>query len=82
MSTLRHACVLSIELNSLASHFARGKSDPALLDLYGRTANSLLRQLQALGLQRRARDITASPPSLNDYLRTRARNGSTDEVAS
>ena len=77
MAILRHASVLQIELDALAIHFARGNSDPALLDLYGRIANSLLRQLQALGLGRRAKDVS---PSLSTYLRGRA-NGSNDEAA-
>jgi hypothetical protein len=76
---LKHACVLSIELDSLAMNFARkGKADAVLLDLYGRTANTLRRQLEALGLNRRARDVT---PSLSEYLRGRARaNGLIDEA--
>src|SRR5262249_18718123 len=43
-----------------------GEAKPDALDLYQRTANSLRRLLESVGLQRRARDIA---PSLAHFLR-------------
>jgi hypothetical protein len=42
------------------------KVDPDILDLYSRASNTLRRHLEAVGLKRRAKDIT--PPSVKDYL--------------
>jgi hypothetical protein len=38
-----------------------GEAQPDQLDLYQRTANSLRRLLEAIGLQRRSRDVTPDP---------------------
>jgi hypothetical protein len=38
-----------------------GEALPDQLDLYQRTANSLRRLLEAVGLQRRPRDVTPDP---------------------
>jgi hypothetical protein len=64
-SIVRRACVLTVELERLEFKFA--KADAASsedLDLYQRTANSLRRLLEAIGLQRRTKTV----PNLHDYL--------------
>jgi hypothetical protein len=38
-----------------------GEAQPDQLDLYQRTANSLRRLLEAIGLQGRPRDVTPDP---------------------
>jgi hypothetical protein len=45
-----------------------GEANPKQLELYGRTTNTLRRTLEAVGLQRRAKDIT---PSLTEYVRSK-----------
>ena len=44
---------------------AAGEASAAQLDLYQRTANSLRRLLEAIGLQRRSKNIT---PTVSDYI--------------
>jgi hypothetical protein len=54
---VRRAAVLITELEILESKFAaKNEASPDQLLLYGRTANTLRRLLEALGLQRRQRD--------------------------
>ena len=66
-SIVRRAAVLATELERMEKDFAlAGSASPASLDLYQRTANSLRRLLESVGLQRRAKDVT---PSLHDYLK-------------
>ena len=63
----RRVAVLSVELEHLEARFAAAGSASAVdLDLYQRTANSLRRLLEAVGMQRRARDITT--PSVASYV--------------
>ena len=58
-SIIRRAAVLTVELEQLEVKFATaGVADRADLDLYQRTAGNLRRLLEAVGLQRRARDVT------------------------
>jgi hypothetical protein len=65
-SIIRRCAVLSVELEHLEGRFATaGSANADDLDLYQRTANSLRRLLEAVGLQRRSRDVT---PSLREYL--------------
>jgi hypothetical protein len=65
-SIIRRAATLTVELERLELKFATaGEADPFDLELYQRTANSLRRLLEAVGIQRRPRDIT---PRLPDYL--------------
>lgn len=72
-SIIRRASVLTVELERLEVKFAlAGQADPADLDLYQRTAGNLRRLLEAVGLQRRARDVT---PTLHDYLARAAEEG-------
>ncbi len=71
-SILRRASVLETELEKLESRFALdGEASDARLDLYGRTSSNLRRLLEAVGLQRRSRDIT---PTLAQYLEQRGNN--------
>jgi hypothetical protein len=66
-SIVRRAATLSVELERMERQFAlAGEADPDDLDAYQRCANSLRRLLEAVGLQRRARDVG---PSLGDILR-------------
>jgi hypothetical protein len=66
-SIVRRVAVLTVELEALEREFATaGQATPEKLELYQRTANSLRRLLEAVGLQRRPRDVT---PSLTDIMR-------------
>jgi hypothetical protein len=65
-SVIRRAATLETELEILESRFALGGgADSDALDLYQRTANSLRRLFESIGMARRPKDIT---PSLSDYL--------------
>jgi hypothetical protein len=66
-SIVRRAATLTVELERMEAQFATaGEAEPEALDLYQRTAGNLRRLLEAVGLQRRQRDVT---PSLDNYLR-------------
>ncbi|MCJ2138455.1 hypothetical protein [Methylobacterium sp. E-066] len=68
-SLVRRIATLTVELERMEERFASdGEADPAALDLYSRTSGNLRRLLEALGLQRRARDVT---PDLRDYIDAR-----------
>jgi hypothetical protein len=61
-SIIRRIATLTVELERMEVEFAAaGSAQPDQLDLYQRTANSLRRLLEAIGLQRRARDVTPDP---------------------
>jgi hypothetical protein len=61
-SIIRRVGVLTAELEHLEVRFATaGEANAEDLDLYQRTANSLRRLLEAVGLQRRTRDVTPDP---------------------
>src|SRR5262249_13712138 len=63
---IRRAATLTVELERLEAKFAlAGEASAADLDLYQRTAGNLRRLLEAVGLQRRARDVM---PTLSEYL--------------
>ena len=63
---VRRAAVLITELEILESKFAaNNEATPEQLLLYGRTANTLRRLLEAIGLQRRSRNLN---PKLDDLL--------------
>jgi hypothetical protein len=62
--SVRRACVLTIELERIELRFAKDEGSNEDLDLYQRTANSLRRLLEAIGLQRRTKTV----PNLRDYL--------------
>ena len=65
-SIVRRCAVLTTELERMEALFAAAEAaSPEQLDLYQRTANSLRRLLEAVGLQRRQRVIE---PDLETYL--------------
>jgi hypothetical protein len=65
-SIIRRAATLTVELERLELKFATaGEADSIDLELYQRTANSLRRMLETIGIKRVPRDIT---PPLRDYL--------------
>jgi len=66
-SIIRRIATLTVELEMLEAGFAvAGQAQPEQLDLYQRTANSLRRLLESVGIERRARDVS---PTLSDILR-------------
>ena len=61
-SIIRRVATLTVALERMEAGFAvAGEAQPDQLDLYQRTANSLRRLLEAIGLQRRPRDVTPDP---------------------
>ena len=61
-SIIRRVATLTVELERMEAGFAvAGEAQPDQLDLYQRTANSLRRLLEAIGLKRRTRDVTPDP---------------------
>lgn len=67
-SIVRRASTLTVELERLEAKFATaGEADANELDQYARVAANLRRLLEAVGLQRRPRDI--SPPTLDEIAR-------------
>ena len=68
-SIIRRAATLTIELERLEAKFSAGKAFDTDLDMYQRCSNSLRRLLEAVGIQRRPRDVT---PSVSEYLASKA----------
>jgi hypothetical protein len=65
-AVIRSAACLSVELELLEARMAAmGGADAETLDLYSRVAGSQRRLFEAIGFQRRPRDVT---PSLAHYL--------------
>jgi hypothetical protein len=65
-SIIRRASVMTVELERMEAVFAvAGEAKPEQLDLYQRTAANLRRLLEAIGLQRRPRDVTPDPYIMN-----------------
>jgi hypothetical protein len=61
-SIIRRASVLTVELERMERQFALDEqATPDDLDIYQRVAGSLRRLLEAVGLQRRAREIVSDP---------------------
>jgi hypothetical protein len=68
-SIIRRACVLTVELERMETAFAlAGEASAEDLEIYARVAGNLRRLLEAVGLQRRARNVT---PTLDEYLEQR-----------
>jgi hypothetical protein len=66
-SIIRRASVLTVELERLEAKFAlAGEANTADLDVYARVAGNLRRLLEAVGLQRRPRDVG---PTLGELMR-------------
>jgi hypothetical protein len=64
-SIVRRASVMTVELERLEAKFATaGEADPNELDQYARVAANLRRLLEAVGLQRRPREVM----SVVDYI--------------
>ena len=65
-SIIRRACVLTVELERMERTFTlAGEASAEDLDIYARVAGNLRRLLEAVGLQRRARNVM---PTLDQYL--------------
>jgi hypothetical protein len=61
-SIIRRCATLTVELERLELVFALSDgAKPEQIDLYQRTANSLRRMLEAVGLERRSKDVTPAP---------------------
>lgn len=66
-SIIRRAALLTVELERLEMIFAQdGGASDFKIEQYQRLANSLRRLLEAVGLQRRARNVT---PTVAEYVR-------------
>lgn len=69
-SIVRRAATLTVELERMEAAFATaGAAQPGDLDLYQRTAGNLRRLLEAVGLQRRQRNVT---PTIAEYAAQKA----------
>jgi len=59
---IRRACVLQIECEIREARFAEaGEATDHQIETYQRITNTLRRTLEAIGLQRRPRDVTPDP---------------------
>jgi len=68
-SIVRRVATLTVELERMESGFAlAGEALPGQIDLYQRTANSLRRLLEAIGLERRQRDVSPSLADIADEI--------------
>ena len=68
-SIIRRVAVLTTELELIEAKFATANGASAAdLDLYQRTANSLRRLLEAIGLERRPKDVTPTVDAYLDHL--------------
>jgi len=77
-SLVRRASVMTVELERLETKFAlAGEANPNDLDLYQRTAGNLRRLLEAIGLQRRSKNVTPAP-TLHQYLQRRQISGAAE----
>jgi hypothetical protein len=79
MVLVRRAAMITLQLEMMDAEFARndGVASAKALDLYGRTAGNLRRLLEALGLQRRQKDVT----TLGSVLRQDLKRPQTSEAA-
>jgi hypothetical protein len=66
---VRRASMLTLQLEMMEAHWGEndGEASPTALQNYQRGLNTLRRTYEALGLKRRARDITG--PTLGELLR-------------
>ncbi|MCJ2087133.1 hypothetical protein MKK88_14225 [Methylobacterium sp. E-005] len=68
-SIVRRIATLTVELERMEERFATGgEADADALDLYSRTSGNLRRLLEAIGLTRRAREVT---PALSTCIEGR-----------
>jgi hypothetical protein len=68
-SLVRRAAVMTTELEQVERRFALGEASADDLDVYIRGCGRLQRLLEAIGLERVAKDIS---PTLSDYLEREA----------
>ncbi len=70
-SIIRRIATITVELEWIEQAFKSSRKGPTTeqLDLYLRGSNNLRRLLEAIGLERRSRDVT---PLLQDYLTQRS----------
>ena len=79
LSIIRRAALLTLELEVLEAKFeAEGEASIKQLECYQRTANSLRRLLESVGLKRRPKDVTPNPL---DYAREYDRRKAQDAEA-
>ena len=77
-SLVRRASLMTVELERLEAKFAQaGQASERDLDLYIRAAGNLRRLLEAIGLQRRQREVVLDPLSYARQLSS-ARHASED----
>jgi hypothetical protein len=77
-SIVRRASVLTVELERLEARFAlAGEASAEDLDVYARIAGNLRRLLEAVGMQRRARDVS---PTLDQYLKAKQQTDIPEQV--
>lgn len=70
-SIVRRIAALTVELERMESQFANdGGASERSLDVYNRAAGNLRRLLEAIGIERRQRNVT--PPDLRTYLASKA----------
>ncbi|MCQ0986491.1 hypothetical protein [Jiella marina] len=68
-SIIRRVATMTVELERMEAKFAtKGEACAKDLDLYQRTAGNLRRLLEAIGMERRSKDVT---PSLQTYMANR-----------
>jgi len=79
-SILRRAATLTCELERLEARFSNSDHSPRDGDLqtYQRLTNTLRRALEAVGIQRRPRDVT--PPTVDVYLGSLNRSKAESEI--
>jgi hypothetical protein len=73
-SLVRRASIIELQLEMMEQRFAQaegGEATAAQLQAYQQCTNTLRRTLEALGLQRRAKDVSTPVPNLQTYLRQR-----------
>jgi hypothetical protein len=80
-SIVRRAAVLTVELERLEAKFAVDQGTVDDLDLYQRTAGSLRRLLESVGLKRRPRDVQTLDQYLSTHYGPETRSGSSDDEA-
>jgi hypothetical protein len=77
-SIIRRAAVLTTELERMEVDFAlAGEAQPNQLELYQRVSSSLRRLLEAVGLQRRARNISLEGENLLARVLAKVGEGAT-----
>jgi hypothetical protein len=80
---IRRAAVLTVELERLERQFAlAGEADPETLELYGRVASNMRRMLEAVGLERCSRTVTANAGVGQLYLDALRRANSEEKTIS